>query len=288
MRALMHLNRRQFVLAGVAVATRAVAVEPQKALTALENKVKGRLGVFALRGEETFAYRASSRFAYCSAFKWILAANVLDASQRGELALTQRVKFTKQDLSHHSPVVEAHLDEGALTVAQLCEATVTTSDNAAANLLTPLVGGLAGLRAFVAKLGDTTTRFDRMEPALNTNVPGDKRDTTTPEAMTRLLQTALTSKHLNAASQAQLFSWLHAAETGLTRIRGAVPSDWSCGDKTGTSGNGAVNDVAVLRAPKAEPMYLTVFLNARGVEMDAGADIIKQATAVVLGAMPLK
>lgn len=278
----MILNRRQFVLGSVAVATRAVAADPQKALTTLENSVKGQLGVFAIRGEKTFAYRASSRFAYCSSFKWVLASAVLDASQRGEVALTQKVKFTKKDLLNHSPVVEAHLEDGVMTVAQLCEATVTTSDNAAANLLTPLVGGLEGLRAFVAKLGDSTMRFDRMEPEMNSNLPGDKRDTTSPEAMTRLLNTALTSTHLNEASKTQLFTWMNTATTGLERIRAAVPKDWSCGDKTGTSGNGAVNDVAVLRPPSGEPIYVTVFLNARGIEMDAGAKIIASASRIVL------
>lgn len=278
----MLINRREFVVAGVAVATRAVAADPHKALTALENSVKGRIGVFMLRGEKTFAYRATSRFTYCSSFKWILAAAVLEASQRGELLLSQRVKFTKKDLLGHSPIVEAHLDAGEMTVAQLCEATVTVSDNAAANLLAPLVGGLAGLSAFVKKLGDTTTRFDRMEPFLNSNEPGDKRDTTTPEAMTRLLHTALTSKHLTTDSQTQLFMWMNAATTGLGRIRAAVPKDWSCGDKTGTSGNGALIDVAVLRPPSGEPIYVSVFLNARGIEMDKGSEVIAKAARIVL------
>ena len=279
----MLIDRREFILAGVAVATRPVSADPQKALTALENSVKGRIGVFAMRGEKTFTYRATSRFAYCSSFKWILAAAVLDASQRGELVLSQRVQFTKKDLLNHSPVVEAHLDEGELTVAQVCEATVTTSDNAAANLLAPLIGGLDGLSAFVKKLGDSTTRFDRMEPFLNTNEPGDKRDTTTPEAMTKLLHTALTSKHLSAESQTQLFAWMNAATTGLERIRAAVPKDWSCGDKTGTSGNGALIDVAVLRPPSGEPIYVSVFLNARGIEMDKGSAVIAKAARIVLG-----
>ncbi|MGV3625775.1 MAG: class A beta-lactamase [Archangium sp.] len=266
----------------MAIATRPVSADPQKALTQLENSVKGRIGVFAMRGEKTFEYRATSRFAYCSSFKWILAAAVLDASQRGEVALTQKVKFTKKDLLNNSPIVDEHIKAGVMTVGELCEATVTVSDNAAANLLAPLVGGLEGLSAFVKKLGDSTTRFDRMEPFLNTNEPGDKRDTTTPEAMTRLLNSALTSTHLSEASKVQLFTWMKAATTGLGRIRKSVPKDWSCGDKTGTSGNGALIDVAVLRPPSGEPIYLSVFLNARGIEMDKGSEIIAKAARIVI------
>ena len=280
----MFINRRQFVLASAAVATRGVAGEPQHALEALEKSVHGQLGVFAQSGSRLFSYRATTRFAYCSSFKWVLAAAVLEASQRGQLKLDRRVTFTKADLSAYSPVTETHLDDG-LTVAQLCEATVTTSDNTAANLLTPMVGGLEGLTAFVKKLGDTTTRFDRMEPQLNTNQPGDPRDTTTPAAMTRLLRAAFTQPLLNAASQTQLFTWMNAATTGLERIRAAVPKDWSAGDKTGTSGNGAVNDVAVLRRPEGEPIYVTVFLNARGLTMEKGAEVIANAARVVLPLM---
>lgn len=280
----MHLNRRQFVLAGAALATHAVAAEPHRALEALERSVRGQLGVFAQSGTKLFSYRATSRFAYCSCFKWVLAAAVLEAAQRGQLKLERRVPFTRADLLPHSPVTELHPGDG-LTVSALCEATVTVSDNAAANLLTPLVGGLEGLTTFVKKLGDTTTRFDRLEPHLNANEPGDPRDTTTPAAMTRLLRAAFTHDVLTPASQAQLFTWMNGATTGLTRIRAAVPRDWSAGDKTGTSGNGAVNDVAILRRPEGEPIYLTVFLNARGVEMNKGSEVIAQATRVVLPVM---
>lgn len=280
----MFLNRRQFVLASAALATRAVAGEPQRALEALEKSVHGQLGVFAQSGSRMFSYRATSRFAYCSAFKWILAAAVLEAGQRGQLKLDTRVKFTRADLLNNSPITEAHLDDG-LTVAALCEATVTTSDNAAANLLTPMVGGLDALSAFVKKLGDTTTRFDRPEPELNTNEPGDVRDTTTPAAMTRLLRAAFTRNVLTADSQKQLFAWMNATTTGLNRIRAAVPREWSAGDKTGTSGNGAVNDVAVLRRHEGEPTYVTVFLNARGIDMNKGAEVIASAALIVLPTM---
>lgn len=280
----MFINRRQFVLASAALATHGVAAEPQKEIEALEKSARGQLGIFAQSGTRLFSHRATSRFVYCSSFKWVLSAAVLEASQRDALKLSQRVKFTKADLTHNSPVTETHLEDG-MTVSELCEATVTTSDNAAANLLTPLVGGLEGLRAFVKKLGDTTMRFDRTEPLLNTNEPGDPRDTTTPAAMTRLLRAAFTQPLLTADSQTQLFSWMNAATTGLTRIRAAVPKEWTCGDKTGTSGNGALIDVALLRRPDDEPIYISVFLNARGITMEKGADVIANAARIVLKAM---
>ena len=56
----------------------------------------------------------------------------------------------------------------------------------AANLLLPMVGGPEGLTAFMRAHGDSVTRLDRNEPALNENAPDDPRDTTTPAAMAAL------------------------------------------------------------------------------------------------------
>ena len=68
------------------------------------------------------------------------------------------------------------------------QAAVTVSDNTAANLLLPKVGGPVGFTAFVGSLGDGVTRLDRNEPTLNTNYPGDPRDTTSPRAMVGLMR----------------------------------------------------------------------------------------------------
>ncbi len=57
------------------------------------------------------------------------------------------------------------------------------SDNAAANILLKAMGGPAAFTKFMRSIGDETTRLDRNEPDLNSNLRGDERDTTTPRAM---------------------------------------------------------------------------------------------------------
>lgn len=275
----MLLTRRLVVASGLSlVASPTFALAE---LEALERKLGGRIGLFGVRGRKSVAWRAGERFAYCSVFKWVLAGAVLEASQRGKLALDERVKWAEKDFLEPSTGTRPHLATG-LTIAELCAAAVTVSDNTATNLLEQKLGGVEALRGFVKRLGDETTRFDRLEPELNTNLPNDPRDTTTPEAMTRLLERAFTSEVLTAASKQQLFAWMKATTTGLKRIRAVSPKDWEAGDKTGTSENGAVNDVAVLRPPTGAAAYLTVFTDARKSSMEAGAAIVAEAAKVAL------
>ena len=101
----------------------------------------------------------------------------------GHERLDRKIAYTRADLLAHAPVSEAHVAEGALNVGELAKAAVQVSDNTAANLLLASVGGPAALTAFLRSIGDTVTRLDRTEPALNSALPGDPRDTTTPQAM---------------------------------------------------------------------------------------------------------
>ena len=109
----------------------------------------------------------------------------------------------------------ANLSRGRLSVEQLCAAIVEVSDNSAANLLLRRLGGPAGLTAFIRRSGDRVTRLDRYEEELNTNLPGDARDTTTPAAMLGLMQALLLGDVLTAPSRARLIGWMEGATTGL-------------------------------------------------------------------------
>ena len=188
-------TRRQFLVTSGAVIAASCAARPRTppsgpaamAPTAsrigqIESSLGGRIGVFAFQPghEADLSHRADERFAMCSSFKWVLAAAVLAAADRGSLALDQRVPITPSDLLGNSPVSRRRAGEGASTVVELAEAAVTVSDNTAANLLLRLIGGPPGLTQFFRALGDPVSRLDRDEPALNTNLPNDPQDTTSP------------------------------------------------------------------------------------------------------------
>ncbi len=285
-------RRRALLLAAAAVPLAACATpsRPQQAaferrLAALEDGFDGRVGVFAIDTADgaTLGRRADERFPMCSSFKAVLAAAVLARSQAQPALLDERVRYTRADLLPHSPMTERHLTQG-MSVAALCEATVQTSDNAAANLLLARVGGPAGLTAYMRSIGDAQFRLDRWELELNSSLPGDPRDTTTPQAMAHSLQRLVLGEALGPAQRTLLADWLRGTVTGAQRIRAGLPAGWVVGNKTGTSGRGAYGsaiDVAVAWPPGRAPLVLTVFTTRHAADAPALDAPIAQAARVV-------
>lgn len=74
------------------------------------------------------------------------------------------------------------------------------------------------------------------------------------------LEHLLLGDRLSPASRQQLLDWMLANKTGDTRIRAGVPANWRVGDKTGTSGKGAISDVAILFPPDRKPVLLTIYI----------------------------
>jgi len=148
-----------------------------------------------------------------------------------------------------------------LSIRELCAAAVELSDNVAANLLLPLIGGPAGLTAFMRESGDTVTRLDRNEPELNSNLPDDLRDTSSPRALVESMQRLLLGPRLAAPSRAALIAWLTNSRTGLQRLRAGLPADWRAGDKTGTGPRGAVNDAAIAWPAGRAPILIAVLMS---------------------------
>ncbi len=250
---------------GVALAPRTWAAGddfiPRRALEEIEQWSGGRLGVAVLDTGtgRTAEWRGDERFPLNSSFKVLLAAMVLARVDAGAETLERTVPIEASDLVSWAPAVEKKVGS-TMTVAELCSAAVTLSDNAAANLLLETVGGPDDLTRFLRETGDQVTRLDRTEPTLNDTAPGDPRDTTSPRAMLSSLEHLLLGDRLSPASRQQLLDWMLANKTGDTRIRAGVPANWRVGDKTGTSGKGAISDVAILFPPDRKPVLLTIYI----------------------------
>jgi beta-lactamase class A len=265
------LTRRTAIMSGLAVAACAQTGGPARAFdfNSIEERTGGRLGVAALNTANGawLTHRASERFAMCSTFKWVLGADILSRVQAGAFALDAQVRYSTVDLLEYAPVTRANVARGWMTIEELCAAAVEQSDNTAANLLLRLVDGPVGLTAFVRTQGDTTTRFDRTEPALNIVLNGDQRDTTTPEAMANTMRTLLlTDSALTQASRDKLIGWLVQSQTGAGRLRAGLPGAWRVGDKTGTSGRGQANDVAIGWPPNGAPILIACFVDSPAVD----------------------
>ncbi|MDC7682363.1 class A beta-lactamase [Asticcacaulis sp. BYS171W] len=267
-----------------------------KRLMEIQARHGGRIGVSTLTSstrmvgdtaaDGSLNINSTERFAMCSTFKWVLAAAILKSVDEGKLTVAQEVKYSKADIVDHAPVTTIHLDEGRMTIGDLCAATVAVSDNTAANLLLPLIGGPAGLTAFVQSLGDTVTRLDRTEPELNSNVEGDARDTTTPDAMSGLLRTVFTGNVLTPKSLSMLTDWMKATTTGPNMIPAGLPQGWTLGHKTGRGANGAVNDVAVIwPAGETAPIFLAIYTTGGTLDDKARNAIVADIARLVVDAL---
>ena len=276
------MHRRHFIAAGLvlpalplhrafaAIRDAGQARDVTADIAAIERRVNGRLGVAFLdtASGRRFGHRAGERFPMCSTFKLLLAAQVLSRVDAQQEQLTRTISYAQGDLLEYAPVTRANVATGGMTVRALCEAAVSLSDNTAANLLLASAGGPAGLTAFVRASGDTVTRLDRTEPELNTSIPADPRDTTTPDAMLDVIRTLVLGQRLTPESRALLVEWLLASTTGATKLRAGVPSTWRVGDKTGMGANGSTNDVAIAWAPDRRPVLVTAYLTSTTASVD--------------------
>ena len=232
-------------------------------VAAIQSRIGGRVGVYMLdtQSQLELAFNARERFAMCSTFKLLLAAAVLQRVEGGKLTLDGKLAVRPEDIVAHAPVTALHLAEGWMSVRDLCAAIVMVSDNPAANILLAAIGGPPALTQFARAIGDRVTRLDRTELELNSNLPGDPRDTTTPQAMAHSMEKVLLGDVLAMQSRMQLIAWLRQATTGTRRLRSGLPADWKPGDKTGNGANGAANDLVIAWPPGRSAVVGTVYLS---------------------------
>lgn len=139
------------------------------------------------------------------------------------------------------------------------------------------------MNCFFRSCGDAATRLDRTETTLNTNLPGDPRDTTTPAAMVGTMRALLFGDRLSAASRARLGGWMEGATTGRARLRAGLPAGWRVGDKTGNGANGTANDIAFAIPPGRAPILIARYQSGGTADL-AARDAIHAAVARAVAA----
>ncbi|MGW1893320.1 class A beta-lactamase [Streptomyces sp. NPDC002004] len=291
------LPRRRLFKAGVALTT-ALAVPAVSARAAsatgysgphgagaelreLERRYAARLGVHAhnVRTRQTLSYRAHERFAMCSTFKAFAAAAVL--RDHGHCApLDKAIHYPPADVLPNSPITGKHVDTG-MTVGDLCAAAIQYSDNAAGNLLLRQIDGPGGLTRFFRSLGDPVSRLDRWETDLNTAVPGDLRDTTTPQAIGRSFEQVTLGRALADADREQLVTWLKGNTTSGERFRAGLPHGWVVGDKTGTGEYASAHDIGVAWTSRKTPIVLAVLSSRETRDATVDNGLIADAARVI-------
>ncbi|MFI9636872.1 class A beta-lactamase [Nocardia sp. NPDC051929] len=250
----------------------------------LEARYGAQIGLFAVDTGtgRTVTHRADERFPFLSTFKTLAAAAVLRAHPLDTGYFDQVIRFHEADLVDNSPVTSAELADG-MTLARVAEAAITRSDNTAGNLLLREIGGPAGLTAFLRTLGDPTSRLDRWETELNTAIPGDERDTTTPAALAADYRVLALGDALGARERDQLAVRLKANTTGGKRIRAGLPAEWVTGDKTGTGSYGSANDVAIVWPEGGRaPIVIAIMSRKPAEDAEVNNDLLAEVTKVAV------
>lgn len=269
----------------------AFADESNDLIAAVEreaSRLEARIGFAAydLESGQRWEYQAEQRFPIASTFKTLACGALLHRVDAGQAQLDTPVHFTAADLVTYSPVTEQYADRQPMTLAELCEATLATSDNTAANLVLQALGGPEAVTGFARELGDEVTRLDRWETELNEALPGDLRDTTTPSAMVANLERLLLQDALSTGSRAQLRAWMEANQVAEGMFRGVVPADWRIADRTGAGGFGSRALTAVMWPSNRQPLIAAVYITQTGAPIEASNQAIAAIAAALVEALP--
>lgn len=231
-------------------------------ISALEQRDNALIGIFAtnLDNGRTVTNRADDLFAMCSTFKGYAAGRILQQVGRGQLSLDKRVFVDPGAVVANSPVTGPRAGS-EMSLGELCQAALQQSDNTAANLLLRTMDGPAGITAFARSIGDDRTRLDRWETELNSAIPGDPRDTSTPAALAAGYRRLLVEDALSPAQRGQLEEWMRGNQT--SSLRAGLPAGWTTADKTGSGDYGSTNDVGVAYGPDGQRLVLAVMTRSQ-------------------------
>jgi len=276
----LTFSRRRLLVGGVALTALAACghtsspsnptfsepVEPlppiEDRIAALEKWYNAFVGLYGvhLDSNMTLAYRDDDPFAMCSTFKAYLAARVLQMAQRNELAMNDTLYVDPAAVIANSPISGPKAGS-SLAFDELCRAVLQRSDNTAANMLLRVIGGPPAITEFARSIGDDRTRLDRWELELNSAIPGDPRDTSTPRALGGGIRAILTEDVLDQAHRKLLEDWMRANVTSSMRV--GLPPGWATADKTGSGDYASTNDIGIAFAPNGERILLAIMTRTR-------------------------
>jgi beta-lactamase class A len=270
---------------------KAFAPSLQNDFAAIEAKSGGHLGVAVLdtASQARADYRGNERFPLCSTFKVLAVSAGLKRVEAGHERLDRSFVLKRTDLVAYSPVLKDRVGD-SITLAELCAAAMTESDNTAADFVLKSLGGPAAVTAYARTIGDTVTHLDNNEPLFSRTKPVGlaKSDMTTPVVMVNDLQALLLGDALAPGSRDQLKSWLLGCKTGDKRLRAGLPAGWQCGEKTGSDeAHGSTNDIGVLWPPQQRPpvivaAYLTQ-TKAKYEDREAALADVARSVVAALG-----
>ncbi|TMX39335.1 CARB/PSE/RTG family carbenicillin-hydrolyzing class A beta-lactamase [Vibrio rotiferianus] len=252
-------------------------------LAAIEQHIGGRIGVsvWDTQNDEHWDYRGDERFPMMSTFKTLACATMLKDMDSEKLDKNATAKVEERNMVVWSPVMDRMAGQ-TTRIEHACEAAMLMSDNTAANIVLRSIGGPHGVTRFLRSIGDKATRLDRFEPRLNEAKPGDKQDTTTPNAMINTLHTLLEGDALSYESRIQLKIWMQDNKVSDSLMRSVLPKGWSIADRSGAGGFGSRGITAMIWKENHKPIYISIYITETDLSLQARDQVIAQVSQLIL------
>lgn len=186
----------------------------------------------------------------------------------------------------YAPVTKRYLQLGGMSLGGICAAALRQSDNTAANLILRELGGVQGWLRFARRIGDSISRLDRYEPALNSAEIGDVRDTTTPEAIRRDVEAILASDLLTLRSRQRPIRWMHNSPLTAPLIQSGLEHPFDIYDKSGAGAHGSRGDIGLIRFPTGAEIAIAIYLTETTLTRVAQNSLIAEIARRTLRAFP--
>ncbi len=227
------------------------------------------IAIEGLENHDTLSVRGTGHFPMQSVFKFHIALAVLDAVDKGTLALKQKIRLTKSDLllNTWSPLQRKYPEGNVkISLKTMLSYTVSQSDNNGCDILLRLIGGPAIVEKYIRSLGIQDFAMQVNEQQMHRAWDVQFLNWTTPLATNALLRQVYTGKVLSPKSNKLLWQLMTATSTGPNRIKGLLPAGTTVAHKTGSSGTdnkgitAAINDMGIVTLPNGQHVVITVFV----------------------------
>jgi len=238
----------------------------------LGRQFNGRVGIAVKSVDEGWftGWKYDELYPQQSVSKLWVSITALDAVDKGRLKLSDKVSFSRSDLTlFHQPIAAQILGGGyTTTLSDLMFKAITTSDNTANDKLMRSVGGPQAVRAMIQNKGLGGIRFYDGERALQSKIAGliwtpsysignafysarnalpmsvrkaafdryveDPYDGASPRAIVEALASLKRGELLSDSSTQRLLSIMGNTKTGANRLKGGLKAGWKLSHKTGT------------------------------------------------------
>ena len=238
-------------------------------IIASKNAVVG-VSIVDGKGKNEISINGERHFPMQSVFKFHIGLFMLSEIDKGKFSLDQKIEIPKKDLlpDLYSPIRDKYPEGATLTISEILEYTISSSDNVGCEVLLRLLGGAVAVENYFVKnkFHDVAIKFNEEQQQANWDL--QFQNWTTPKAANKILEAFYANKKKLLSQKSYDFIWkvMRETETGVNRIKGQLPENTVVAHKTGTSGvnkqtkiTAAVNDIGIVFLPNGQH-FLSVFL----------------------------